>query len=345
MRTHLAVMSLVPRLLILLLALALPVRGGAAGLDLRPVSLGKIAGLKDIVLVDGKPVLKADAGDYQIARLPDGKLALAPLPSPDNSARPAPPEIIPHARIVPGTKDIRAAWFAAPTGRYGHAVLGDGIEAAALKVEMASGELLSYRLEDKSVFEDLTPRLADLDGDGHDEIIAVRSYPDRGAAVALFGVRDGEIVWLAESDPVGQPYRWLNPVGAGDFDGDGRAEIAVIQTPHIGGILILYRRNGERLVEFDRMPGFSNHAMGSTVLGMSSVLDLDGDHAQDILVPDQGRTGLRAVSYAGGKFRTLWTLRNRLPIATSIVTAALDGHGGEDILYGLTDGSVMLLPR
>lgn len=338
-------MRFIPFLLILFSILGLPSVVGAAGRDLQPVVLGKLAGLRDIILVDDRPVLKAEAGNYQVVRLPGGKLAMAPLPSIDATAKPARPEIIPHARIVSGKKDIRAAWFAEPTARYGHAVLGDGIEAAALKVEIASGEVRSYRLEDKSVFEDLVPQLVDIDGDGRDEIIAVHSYSDRGAAVALFGLRDDRLVRLAESDPIGLPYRWLNPVGAGDFDGNGKTEIAVVRTPHIGGILILYRWQGERLEEIDRAPGFSNHDIGSTALGMSAILDIDGDRTQDILVPDQGRTGLRAVSHAGGKFRILWTVSNGLPIATSIVTLPLDGRGGEDILYGLADGTVVLLPR
>lgn len=329
----------------LLAALILPAIAFAAGLGPQPVLLGKIDGLKDIVVVDGAPVLKAEAGDYQVLHLPDGKLALAPLPAPEEEIVPTPSDIIPHARIVQGARDIRAAWFASPTERYGHGVLGDRIEAAALKVETASGEILSHELTADSVFEDLTPRLADIDGDGRDEIIAVRSYADRGAAVALFGIRDGQLIRLAESDPVGLPYRWLNPVGAGDFDGDGTSEIAVIQTPHIGGILILYRWQGERLAETFRRFGFSTHAMGSTVLGMSALLDLDGDGGDEILVPDQGRTGLKAISHAGGLFRILWSIPNDERIATSIVTANLDGHGGVDILYGLADGSVMLLHR
>jgi hypothetical protein len=338
-------MRIVPFLLTVLIILSLPATARAMDLDLRPVPLGQVEGLTDIVIVDGMPVVKAEAGDYQVVRLPDGKLALAPLPQANEDVRAAPPDIIPHASIVPGSRNIRAVWFAAPTGRYGHAVLGDGIEAAALKAETADGTLLSYWLEDETVFEDLTPRLADLNGDGEDEIIAVRSDPDRGAAVALFGVREGKLVRLAESDPIGLPNRWLNPIGAGDFDGDGKAEIAVIRTPHIGGILMLYRWQGERLEEIGRTSGFSNHAIGSTVLGMSAVLDIDGDGAREILVPDQSRTSLRAVSHAGGQFRTLWSVRNSVGIATSIVTARLDGHGGEDILYGLADGSVMLLRR
>jgi hypothetical protein len=331
--------------LIVLTVLFMPAIARAAGLGPKPVPLGKIDGLKDILIVNGAPVLKADVGDYQILPLPGGGLALAPLPVPEPEIVPSPFDIIPHARVVKGTRDIRAAWFASPTGRYGHGVLGDRIEAAALKVRTASGGFPSHELADDSVFEDLTPRLADIDGDGRDEIIAVHSYADNGAAVALLGLRDGQLVRLAESDPIGLPYRWLNPVGAGDFDGNGVSEIAVVQTPHIGGILILYRWQGARLVETARRFGFSNHAMGSRVLGMSAMLDLDGDGGQEIIVPGQGRTKLKAVSHAGGVFRVLWSINNDARIATSIVTADLDGRGGEDILYGLADGSVMMLPR
>lgn len=331
---------------LVLLAAFVPVASlFAAGIGPQPVLLGKVDGLKDIVIVDGAPVLKAEVGDYQILYLPDRKLALAPLPTRIPEAMPSPPDIIPHARIVPGARDIAAAWFASPTRRYGHGVLGDRIEASALKVETASGEVLSHELTDLSVFEDLSPRLADIDGDGRDEIIAVRSYEDSGAAVALFGIRDGRLVRLAESDPIRLPNRWLNPVGAGDFDGDGKSEIAVVRTPHIGGILILYRWQGERLTEISRKAGFSTHAMGSTVLDMSALLDVDGDGGDEILVPDQGRTVLKAISCAGGDFRILWSIPNDAPIVTSIVTIDLDDKGGADILYGLADGSVMLLAR
>ena len=95
------------------------------GLDGRP----SVMNLKDILIVNGAPVLKAEAGDYQILRLPGGELALAPLPDPVPEIVPSPSDIIPHARIVSGSRDIRSAWFASPTSRYGHGVLGDRLEA------------------------------------------------------------------------------------------------------------------------------------------------------------------------------------------------------------------------
>lgn len=309
----------------------------------QPVELGRIDGLQDILLRDGVVLLRAASGDYGILSLPRGKPALAPMPPPEQG--PVPMDIIPHAAVVSGARDIAAAWLAGPTGLYGHGILGDAIEASALKVETRDGRILSYRLAAKSVFEDLTPRLADIDGDDRDEIVVVRSHVDAGAAVAVFGLREGKLVLVAESEPIGQPNRWLNPVGAGDFDGDGRTEIAVVRTPHIGGILILYRIEGDRLVEIARRSGYSTHAIGSTVLGMAAVLDLDGDGADDIVLPDQARRTLHAVAFAGGTFRTIWKVPGRERIATSVVAADFDGNGRPDLVYGLADGSVRLLPH
>jgi hypothetical protein len=309
----------------------------------RLANIGRIDGLRDIFLRDGAVVVRAEAGDYEVARLPGGKLALAPVAPPE--AVPVPSDIIPHARVIEGTRNIRAAWLAGPTKRYGHGVLGDAVEASALKVETVGGDIVSLELGEDSVFEDLTPRIADLDGDGRDEIIVVRSYQGRGAAVAVYRLAGGKLVWRAESDPIGQAFRWLNPAGAGDFDGDGRMEIAVVRTPHIGGILILYRIAGDRLVEIARRPGFSTHAMGSTVLDMAAVLDLNGDGAADVVLPDQAQKVLKAMSYANGEFKTLWSIPNDARIVTSVLVSDIDGKGLPDLVYGLADGRVMLIAR
>ncbi|PMR68583.1 hypothetical protein CR158_22340 [Halomonas heilongjiangensis] len=47
------------------------------------------------------------------------------------------------------------------------------------------------------------------------------------------------------------PNRWLNPVGVADLSGNGEAEIAAVTTPHIGGVLRVYRRSGERWSDTD----------------------------------------------------------------------------------------------
>lgn len=254
-------------------------------------------------------------------------------------------DALPDGTFAIGIHDIAGAWLIAPTTRYDHAVLGDAIEAGGLRARLRDGRELDYVLPSDSVFEALRPWVIDLDGDDRDEIIVVRSYLDAGAALAVYGVRDGVIVWLTETDPIGLPYRWLNPAGIGDFDGDGGLEIAYVETPHIGGILHVLSFEGGRLRREGRLPGFSNHAMGSRALGLSAVLDLDGDGAQELILPAAGRRKLRIVSFAGGEFRELGGIEHHAAIETHFQRRDRDGNGRADIAYGLADGTLVELLR
>lgn len=188
-------------------------------------------------------------------------------------------------------------------------------------------------------------RLADLDGDGEDELIAVRSYLERGSALMVLKA-DGETVRpLAETDPIGKPHRWLNPVGIADFDGDGKAEVALITTPHIGGTLRIYGLHGGTLKEEIAEKGFSNHVIGSRVLDMAAVLDLNGDKVPDMLLPGDDRKKLMAVTDNRGEITYLWEVRLGSPIVTALVARDLGNDGLEDVAFGLANGTLVLLRR
>ena len=289
----------------------------------------------------------AHAGDdlsalgVRVERLAGPVLTL-PIEMPP-AARPA--DALPDGQPGLGRRDIAAAWLTGPTGRYGHGVLGDAVEAGGLRAVMADGRVLAYRLAPDSVFEDLQPRLADLDGDGRDEILVVRAYLSAGAALAVFSVRGGELVLRAETAPIGIPNRWLNPIGVGDFDGDGAPEAAYVETPHIGGILRVVALRGGRLVEEATAHGVSNHAMGSRALGLSAVLDLDGNGSDDIVLPTAGRGDVRLISLAGGTARDLAVIRHGAAITTDFAVHDRDGNGRPDIAYGLADGTHIVLWR
>ena len=114
---------------------------------------------------------------------------------------------------------IVAVELAEPTTRYDHAVLGDTVEWGALRLTMAEGTMRLIRLPQTRVFEDVTARLADLDGDGQPEVVVVETDMARGGMLAVFDA-DGR---RAATAPFGQTHRWVAPAGIGDLDGDGRS--------------------------------------------------------------------------------------------------------------------------
>ncbi len=205
-----------------------------------------------------------------------------------------PYDTLPDTHIGRGRHDIVSAWFVEPTTRYAHGVLGDDIEAGGLRVFTRDGRVLTYSLPDDSVFEDLRPRVHDIDGDGRDEVLVVHSHQASGSALMALGVRDGRLVPIAETAPIGIWHRWLNPVGVADVNNDGKLEVLVVQTPHIGGTLVVYRLEDGKFVETGRISGVSNHAIGSRELGLSALIDIDGDGIVEVVLPSQDRRALRA---------------------------------------------------
>ncbi|WP_129590280.1 FG-GAP repeat domain-containing protein [Roseovarius nitratireducens] len=165
------------------------------------------------------------------------------------------------ALLLPGTaaaQAITAANYTDPTDRYGHRVLGAGGEWGALTLNLDDGTTRRVTLPDTLVFEDIAPRLADLDGDGAAEVIVVESSLREGARLAVYGP-GGRI---AATPHIGRRNRWLAPVGAADLDGDGHVEIAYIDRPHLAQVLRVWRFRDGALTHVADASSLTNHKIG-----------------------------------------------------------------------------------
>ena len=226
---------------------------------------------------------------------------------------------------------ISGARYEAPVSRYGHFALGHPHEYARLTAATDSGRTMELSLPEDEVFEDLVPRLVSLAAGESAELLSIVSRRRDGARLVMIRLAGDRLEISAESPAIGTPMRWLNPVGVVDLDGDGRAEIAVVTTPHIGGTLRVYRMSGRKLVEVAALAGFSNHVLGSTELGLSTPVSIGGQ--MRLLVPDATRRNLRIIALVSD--RLVEVGRCALPAA---VTGAIKVVSSSEVSAGLTTG-------
>ncbi len=154
------------------------------------------------------------AGDrwFRLTLCKDQPVCLAPGQPPELQAA---PDGIPNGTIAYADGEgITSAWYTEPTDRYPHGALGDKIEAGAMVVQDVYGHRVTVELPPDQVFEDLTPRIADLDGDGRNEVLAIRSSARAGAALVAYDLAGSSLIEIEldtadrPAQPLGQRCRY-----------------------------------------------------------------------------------------------------------------------------------------
>jgi FG-GAP-like repeat len=215
-------------------------------------------------------------------------------------------------------------------------VLGDAIEAGSLVIERPDGRRVTLRLGPDAVFEDIKPRIVTLNG--IERIILVKSYLDRGSALAIVDPNSATII--AETLPIGHANAWLNPAGIADFDGDGVTDIVLVRQPHVVGRLELWSMLNGKLRKTAEVPDVSNHFIGSRALNMSFTADFDGDGRPDLAVPSLDRRTLRLIAFTP-QAHDIARLQLPAPVATNIGATMFRNRFA--LVAGLENGQLILI--
>ncbi|EEE36707.1 integrins alpha chain [Rhodobacteraceae bacterium KLH11] len=209
-------------------------------------------------------------------------------------------------------------------------MLGDAIEYGALEIRVEDKSppdsslrldlvykpsiyTISVRLPSDRVFEDLKPRLFDVDLDGSLEILTVESQKDTGAQLAIYNARGQKI---AATPHIGTRNRWLAPIGAADLDGDGHVEIAYIDRPHLAKTLRIWRYKDGALTEIAAIPGLTNHRIGEDFIsgGLRQC-----DDRPELIVANADWSRIIGIFYKNGWQTTdLGPLRKRADLTTAL---------------------------
>ena len=208
---------------------------------------------------------------------------------------------------------ITKARYEDPTTRYAHGVLGDAVEWGALVIETSEGQRLKFVLPNERVFEDLEPRLADLNGDARPEVIVVEAHQDLGARLAVYD-KSGLI---AAHDYIGRRNRWLAPVGAADLDGNGTIDIAYVDRPHLAKTIRILSWVDEDLTEIGGLAGYSNHRIGEDFISGGI---RDCGQGPEMVVATANWSEIVSLRWTGNGFAeaTLSTQTNQDAFATAL---------------------------
>lgn len=208
--------------------------------------------------------------------------------------------------------------------RVTHGVLGDSVEATRLLwLERHSlAPLRALVLPAPHVFEDIAPRPV-LIGNSM-ALLTVRSGP-QGAQLGLVSASATQqqcLEWVALGDALGTANRWMAPTTDG-------TRLLAVHTPHIGGVLHVYRVDGQRLTGRPVARNVSTHRIGSRELDLAVWL------GPRLVLPDQSGLSLRVLDASNS-----WAARASVPLPGRVAMTALL-PGGRSVAALLDDGSVI----
>ena len=223
----------------------------------------------------------------------------------------------------------RLLFLSSPTESYAHSVLGDGIESTAITLVETNPvpkivQVVSIPKAD--AIEGIAPIWADMNNDSEGEIIVTLSNVQDGARIVAYR-EDGSL--LAEGPAIGSGYRWRHQLVIAPFGSSDENLLAVVRTPHIGGVLEFYRLDGNKLEIVKTIPGISTHSIGSRNLYTAQAGDFNTDGQIDLLAPDQSHTRLGIISIESESI-------NWIDLGAELVTnlAAVNSDNNDQIAIG-----------
>ena len=296
----------------------------AAG-DLDKDGENEIAAVSDegyMTLVKGRTQTRSDK---TVQLLPDTRISVADLDG-------------------DGTLEIIA--FSRPTDDISPGRLGDDLEAKGIAVFNWDGRALSlkseFELPDGQVFEMLTPIVAGT-GSTEDKVmmIPVREG-NKGTQVRSYSYSTAR-VRERRKGPMSDGDQWVHILGSSNL---GNGERVYLLTALVSeddeGDLELHRLDlaGTRITLSSTV---GTHLSGSRLLESTIIGDMDQDGEIELLAPGKGRSSLVIYSLDRNRLKGKEIFNSSREIGTNLCPGDFNGDGNSDVMFGLNDGTLIIL--
>jgi hypothetical protein len=251
-----------------------------------------------------------------------------------------PEDGVPGTEMAKGSDPFVEVWLTDGAERAGTGVL-PGPRARSISARDRAGRVHRLDMPLDRAIEDVTPRLADLDGDGRDDIVLATAREGEGATLVVVTLRQDGLALLGESAPAPSGV-WRDTVAIADLDGDSVPEIATVTSGDDEGRLEIWRLAGGALDRVLGLKGFCTHLSGTRRIGLAAVADIDGDQIADLVLPARDRKSLRVISLKGGQVAEPYRVALPAEVVTRIGAYVIKGRQRAVIVTGLANGTLVL---
>ena len=183
--------------------------------------------------------------------------------------------------------------------------------------------------------------VADLEGDGRDEILAA-PQSSGSAQVRIFGQRGSKIELINPGFyAYEKSFKGGVSLAAGDLDGDGMKEIITAPLSKKGPEIRIFNLLDKKYkLKTSGIMAYGSKFKGGVELGSG---DVDGDGLGEIIAAPAANGGpqVRIFKLASGKSSILnqfFAFNKKLRIGISLASADIDGNGSDDIIAGIGSG-------
>lgn len=227
----------------------------------------------------------------------------------------------PDLKVLPDTRVVQISpekvlVLAEPTDRFPHSALGDNLEATSVVVVTVGVNEVEtvYRSED-DVIESIAPLLADVDGDGIDDV-ALTVSNDREVWIVVASSAGGGV--LAISDPVDRLLGWRHLVAVGPLGPTGQTEIVEVLYPDAQGSVRFLSLSGGKLGVVATRTGYRSHEFGARNLEQAVAADVDRDGYVEVILPTLDRQHIAGVRHGPDGAVDMWSRPLGGTLATNI---------------------------
>ena len=216
----------------------------------------------------------------------------------------------PDLKVLPDTRVVQISpekvlVLAEPTDRFPHSALGDNLEATSVVVvTVGVNEVETIYRSGDDVIESIAPLLADVDGDGVDDVVLIVSNDSEAWLVVVSSTGGGVV---AISDPVDRLLGWRHLIAVGPLGPTGQTEIAEVLYPDAQGSVRFLSLSGGKLGVVATRTGYRSHEFGARNLEQAVAADIDRDNYVELIVPTLDRQHIAGVRHGPDGAVDMWS--------------------------------------